>query len=266
MQSALIVGLWIAQTLAQFAVLTRLTSDLAWTRFPGFALMTLFFCARSTAALILASIDGNFSAYPGIWTATQAVGLALQSAACVEAFWILARHFRKTNVFGWVLLGALAVVGAAGSLALSAKSPAWDGALRPWLVASQNVTLSLVVVGAFAVLFFRSFANEVPIRPNAIRHNVLLSVLFGGGFVATFIGQASQGQARFLANLVLLSVTAIGYATWAWIVRRDGEQLPFSPRPAASAEELARSARELDQIIRETERFSRALGREISHR
>ena len=260
MQSALIVGLWIAQTAAQFAALTRLLSDSGWNRYPGFALMTLFFCARSTAALILASIDGNFSAYPRIWTATQGLGLALQSAACVEAFWLLARHFRKTKVFGWVLLGALAIVGAAGSLALSAMNPLWNGVLRAWLIASQNVTLTLVVVGALSVLFFRSFATDVPIRPNAIRHCVTLSVLFGGGFLATFIGQASQGQARFLANLVLLSVTAVGYATWAGIIRRDGEQLPFSPRPPASAEGLPQD----EEIIRHTESFTRALGREMS--
>ena len=262
MQSALIVGLWIAQTVAQFAVLARLLRDSSWLRYPGFAVMATFFCARSTNALLLAAVDGNFNAYPRIWTATQGLALVLQAAACVEAFWILARHFRKTNVFGWLLLGALAVVGAAGSLALSATNPPWTGELRAWLIASQHVSIALVVVAAFALLFFRSVANDVPIAPNAIRHTIILAVLFGGGFAASFIGQVTQGQARFLANLVLLSVTAVGYAAWAWIMRVDGEQLPFPPRPPASKEELAQIERECGDIIRETRR----LGREMSQR
>jgi hypothetical protein len=266
-QSALIVALWIAQTLAQLAVLRRLLCDSAWRRYPAFAAMTALYCGRSLVALAAGAIDGNFNDYPRIWSATQAAGLALESAACVEAFWILARHFRRTKAFGWVILAAIATVGGFGSLALRVTDRTWTGTFRSWLLATQHLSLALVVVAALALLFFRMFSTEVPIRPNAMRHSVILSTLFAGGFLASFIGQESMGQARFLTNLVLLMICLGCYGVWAMRMGVAGEVLPFEPRPTPSPDEIEALERQLRAMMQAANSGVRDVrSREVSRR
>jgi hypothetical protein len=152
----------------------------------------------------------------------------LQIAAAIEAFWILALHFRGIRNFGRWLLGAILIISAVAAGAVGAIHIQWDDRMRDALRLDQVIGLFLLLTACLSVAFFRQF-RHIPIRPNARHHLTALTILFGLNFVGFSLGLLSQGQWKFATSLVIGSNAVLAYSWWALTMTREGENLPFDP-------------------------------------
>jgi hypothetical protein len=241
MQSALIIGLMFLAAAAKLAALLRIFLSRFTRRYPVFALMTAFSALRSVVLLAVGGWHGKLHPYMEIWRATQAPTLALETAVCLEAFWIVALHFRNVRIFGTALLVLISLIGASLSYWLVAVWAGWWH--TPFTTAAvlvQRVGLALVLTGLLTVVWFRQFPT-VPIKPNALKHLAILTLLFGSFFVSGFFAQGSTATWRFIANLVINCGPVVAFCCWAIFMVPAGEQIPFEPPPALSDREFARA-------------------------
>lgn len=239
MQSALIIGLMFLSALAKLAVVLRIAISRFALRYPLFLLMATFGMVRSIVLLAVGGWAGRLHPYLEIWRATQGISFALEAAACLEAFWILALHFRSVKLFGSILLLFIATVGAALSYSVVAIwSQRWTSPFTQAAILMERVALTLIAVALLSVLFFRRFSS-VPIKPNAIRHLSILAFLFGSLFVSGFFAQSDQHTRVFLANIAFSLGNVAAYGIWAFLMRPSGESLPFSPAPPLADGEFA---------------------------
>jgi hypothetical protein len=203
-----------------------------------FAVMIGFGAVRSVVLLAVGGWAGRPHPYTEIWRATQGLALTLDAAVCVEAFWIVALHFRNVRIFGAALLGLIALIGAGLSYGLVAVWAGWwNTPLTTAAVLVQRVGLALVVTGLLTVAWFRQFPT-VPIKPNAIRHLAILTLVFGSFFVSGFFAQSNDHTWLFVANLVIACGMVIPFAIWAVIMVPAGEVLPFPQPPILSTQEF----------------------------
>jgi hypothetical protein len=179
----------------------------------------------------------------------------LECGAALEAFWLVAQHFYKIRGFGLAVLGVMIVVAAAVAAGVGAMRPYWDGPLRGALLFNQYTYLGLLVITLLSFAFFWQF-SRVPVRPNATRHLLALAILFAAFFVGNFLGQISEGQSRFQANLVIDLGTIVAYGWWAIRTTAKGENLPFSKPPALSPDEFAAAEATEEQAARDVSRAS----------
>jgi hypothetical protein len=248
MQSALLLVLINVGSVLRIATLWRCIASGVLKRHVFFCALTIVLCARS----ILAATGSLHPIYE-FWMATQWPVAALQAAAAIEAFWGLASHFRGIRNFGWMLLAVILSVAAVAAASIWFFRTRWDSPLRVPLLLDQYTGLWLVLAALLSLAFFRQFP-KVPVRPNAIRHLIALTILFGGNFIAYSISQLSRGQARFSTNLVIYCGAILAYSWWVLKINRAGEQLPFAPPPPRTNAEFdtveaahRHSARELKQ-------------------
>ena len=248
MQSALLLVLLNIGSVGRFATLWRCVAS-------GVLKRHVFFCALTTLVSVgsILGARGHLHPFYEFWMATQWPIAALQAAAAIEAFWGLARHFRGIRNFGWMLLGVILSVAAVAAASVWFFRTRWDSPLRVPLLLDQYTGLWLVLTAFLSLAFFRQFPN-VPVRPNAIRHLIALTILFGGNFIAYSISQLSRGQARFSTNLVIYCSAVVAYGWWVLKINRAGELLPFAPPPPMTNAEFdtaeaahRQSARELKQ-------------------
>jgi hypothetical protein len=101
----------------------------------------------------------------------------------------------------------------------------------------ECVELALMIVAMLSLGFFR-LVPAIPVRPNSIRHLLVLSSLFGSSFAGNFIVLVSLGQGVFTANLTIAVGMAVSYWWWALRMNRSGEVLPFAVPPMASLEQI----------------------------
>jgi len=251
MQSVLILALVNLGSVAKIAVLWRCAAIGVFKRYFWFVAMVALALARS-----LIGSRHNPHPYTEFWLATQWPTAGLQTAAAIEAFWILAGHFRGIRNFGWLLIGVILAISSAAAGAVSLLRPHWNNPLSGPLLLDQYVGLSLVLTALLSFAFFRQFPR-IPIRPNAIRHLTALSVLFGSDFVGYSILPLSHGELKFLTSLVVATGGLVAYSFWAVSMNRAGEALPFPPPMMsdkdydASEQRHQRSARELRQAASE---------------
>jgi hypothetical protein len=103
--------------------------------------------------------------------------------------------------------------------------------------------------------FFRQFP-KVPIRPNAVRHLLVLSTLAFFFFAGRLIIFASGGKAKFLAQLVIAGGAVLAFGAWLVIMKRKGEDLPFEPEPPMPVEEFEAAEAEESKANRDLKRAS----------
>jgi hypothetical protein len=234
MQSALILGLMVLSTAAKLASILRIAiSHLAW-KYPLFTLMTAFSAARTLALVIAIESVDKYRLYPQIWERTEGLTLALQAAAAIEAFWILALHFRNIRAFGSILLSVIAAVGAVLAYSVVAGwSGKWSSPLTSTAIVMQRVGLVLILIALLSRLFFRQFPT-VPVKPNAIRHLGILTLLYGGFVLSGFVGAGWN----FASNVAVTLGGFVAYSWWTISMTPEGEKLPFSPSPPLSEDDF----------------------------
>lgn len=250
MQPALIFTLIALGCVAKLGVLWRLVSCRLVARLPFFSAMVALSLAGSAL-----SLTGHLHPYNEFWTATRWPMAILEAGAALEAFWRVAEHFRNMRGFGMVLLGVMCGFAIAVAVAVGALRTYWNDPLSGALLFSQSTHLGLLVLTLLSAAFFWQFSG-VPIRPNATRHLLALTVLFGSLFLGYFFGQASRGQWRFLTNLSINLGSDIAYTWWAIRTTRDGERLPFSKPQPLSIDEFAAAEAADERDAREIRRAS----------
>ncbi len=235
MQSALIFAIIFVGAVAQTAAIWRCLREGLLARHVAFVGLTTLTLSREVVDLVS---RGHPHPYVEFWRATQWPIALLGACAAIEAFWRLALHFRNIRGFGSILLGGIAGVAAMAALAVTAINSEWTGWLRGPLRFEECVELGLMLVAILSLAFFR-LVPSIPVRPNSIRHLLILVTLFGSQFAGNFIGLVSAGQWRFSANLTITAGLAVSYTLWVFLMKRAGEFLPFSAPPVMSAEEIS---------------------------
>ena len=88
--------------------------------------------------------------------------------------------------------------------------PCWTGPFSGVVLVSMYSYVGLLATVLLSFAFFLQF-KDVPIRPNAFHHLMLLGLFFGSYFLAFFIAEVSQGGHRFLANLLINAGATIAF-------------------------------------------------------
>ncbi len=226
-----------AAALAKVCAVWRIAASRSWLRYPLFACMAVFGAARVIA--LLAADPRKSHPYTEIFVGTLAITFALEAGACIEAFWILAFHFRNIKVFGSVVFLFFAAMGGTLSYILVAIwSGWWTSPFTQAAILAQRLGLTMIAVALLSLLLFRQFP-WVPVKPNAIRHLAILAFLFGSVFASGFFVQSDRKSFFFLANLSANVGNVVAFGLWAWLMRPEGERLPFEPAPLMRADEIA---------------------------
>ena len=244
MQSALILTIIAVGAVGQGACIWRLIHENLLVRHAAFFGFTLVALSRSIASLVS---HGHLHPYLEVWRATQWPLALFGAAAAIEAFWRLALHFRNVRGFGFILLFGISSIAAASSWFVVAMNSRWEGPLHGPLIFEESVEFALLIVVLLALAFFRMI-RSIPIRPNSIRHVLILSFLFGTSFAGNFVGLASRGNWRFSANIIITLGLAMSYWSWTISMNRSGETLPF-PLPAMASAEAMHALEDWDQRL-----------------
>src|SRR5215475_6097857 len=187
MQSArLILLLFNLGALVRGWALWRGISASTLLRYPAFMTMTAFAFARVSVVIAFGGGFGRPHPYIEIWSATERLMLLLEAAAAVEAFWILAVHFRKVRVYGSVLLGLMIGVSSVATWIIGRWRGNWQSPLNTLVLAAQSIAFGSLILVLLALFWFGQPLG-FPIRPNAIRHGCILVVLFGTSFLGHFL-------------------------------------------------------------------------------
>jgi len=237
MQSALILILFHLGAAVRALALWRAIAAGVFLRYPAFLAMTLFACGRALVVIALGGGTGRVHPYFEIWTATQSLMLFLEAAAAIEAFWILAVHFRKMQVYGTVLLALMIAISALGAWWIARWGGNWQSPLNTLVLAAQHIAFGSLVLVLLALVWFRQ-PTGFPIRPNAVRHAWVLLTLFGTSFLGSFLIQVSHSRWGFAANLIITAGAFLAYAAWALRITRSGESLPFQPPPPLTQDQF----------------------------
>jgi hypothetical protein len=233
-QSALIFAFILLEAIGQMAALWRMTRERLYLRNAAFAGLTILTSSRAVFSL---ASRGHVHPYFEFWRATMWPLALLGAAAAVEAFWRLALHFRNMRGFGSILLGVIIGVAVLAARIVTAMNSTWDGPVRGPLAFEECVEVALMIVAILSLGFFRSISS-MPVRPNAVRHLMILSFLFGTSFFGNFIELVNPAHGAFVANVMITLGLAMSYWWWAIVMRRSGEILPFPIPPLTSAEEI----------------------------
>jgi hypothetical protein len=151
---------------AKIAAVLRIVLSRLASRYPLFTLMVAFSATRSVVLLAVGGWAARLHPYLEIWNATLGISFALEAAACLEAFWILALHFRNVKVFGTIAFLFFGVIGTILSYSLVAIwSGWWKTPLTQTAVLAQHVALALIVwhpVSSFAVNQMTNHIEHTP--------------------------------------------------------------------------------------------------------
>lgn len=269
MLSALLIGLMFLSAFSKVAALVRIGVSRLAARYPLFTVMVVFSAARSIVLLAVGGWAGRVHPYREIFSATLAPSFAVEAAACLEGFWILALHFRNVKIFGSAMLIFFGAIGAAISYALIAVWAGWW--TSPFLLMAilmERVALVLICIASLSLIFFRRFPT-VPIRPNAIRHLGLLTLYFASQFLSGFFAQSAQYSHVFWANVFVNLGGATVFAAWAALIRPAGEELPFAAAPVLDDRAFeaadARDRRAIDNALGRGQASLEDLERETPH-
>jgi len=217
---------------AQIATIWRCWREQLLLRHAAFIGLTLLTLSREIYAMV------SPYKYIGFWKLTQWPIAVMGACAAIEAFWRLALHFRNIRGFGFILLGAITGVSAIAALTVTVLNTKWDGPLRGPITFEECVELALMLIAMLSLSFFR-LVPSIPVRPNAVRHLLILVGLFAAQFAGNFIGLVSRGQWRFTANFFITGGLAVSYIMWALLIKKSGEKLPFAVPPVMSPEQIA---------------------------
>ncbi len=221
MQSALVLTLTNLATIAKLGPFVRAWCSGLLKRYPFFLSMTALSFFVTVPLLI-----GRSDLYPKVWAAARWPATLLRSAAAIEAFWILAGHFRGIHNFARWLIAIILAVSAGAATSLGFFRVPWNDPLHDPLFVDQYTNLWLVVTALVSLVFFRQFP-KIPIRPNAARHLVLLAFLFGSNFVGLSLGLESAGKWKYASSFVIVVGGILAFVAWALLMNRKGEDLPF---------------------------------------
>jgi hypothetical protein len=254
-QSALIFAVMFIGVIAQTAAIWRCFHEGLALRHAAFLALTAVTLSREVVDL---AVRGHYDPYFYFWKATQWPLAILGACAAIEAFWHLARHFRNVRSFGFILLGVISAVAALVALTVTVINSRWHGALSGALMFEECAELGLMLISILSLAFFRLLPS-IPVRPNSIRHLLILFTLFGFAFAGNFVGLLSLGQWRFTTNLIITAGIALPYFVWAAVMKKSGETLPFPMPPLMSIAEI----RALDEWDRRLYSEGSAVLREI---
>jgi hypothetical protein len=231
MQLALMFLLiWIG-IIARILVLIRYAMSGLFPVYPFFAALVLVSLARSAVAVMLVH------SYARFYQVTQWPIAILEALAVIEAFWLLARHFRKMRGFGWTVLGVIAAVSWLSIGAATFLRAGWNGPLTPLILFGMYTHIALLTAALLCLAFFKQF-RDVPIRPNAKRHLFVLALFFATYFLATFVAQIVTQAWQSAPNFLISSGAILAFGRWVLVMNREGERLPFDARPEMSEAEF----------------------------
>ena len=256
MQSTVLFGLIYLAIAARISVLARCAVSGLLRLYPLYAALVTLSVVRGVVSVTLPS-----RSYATFFNRTLWPLAILEAAAVLEAFWILARHFRRMRGFGWVLLGAVTAVSALSSLMVRLLRDNW-GAMSGVYLFGMYTHIGMLLAALLSFGFFHQFRG-VPIRPNARRHMLLLCLLLGCYFAANLSGQILRGKQSVAPNLILNAGAILSSLCWAITMNREGEKLPFDPPPEMSGEDFdaeeSRHRKSREQLKRASDEARRKL-------
>jgi hypothetical protein len=238
---------------ARIALLIRAVASGLIRRYPMFSALVMFSLVRGLWAVI------SPGTYRSFFDATRWPMALLEAAAILEAFWILASHFRGMKGFAGALIGVIAAVASAAALVVRfLRAPT----APPILTFGMLTNVAFMVAVTLALVFFRHF-RSVPIRRNAKLHALLLAVLLSCYFTTAVIGQNITKKAMTIANFLLNAGILVTAASWAIFMNRAGEDLPFEPPKPIPPDQFDAAQREYelsrDQLKRASDEAVRNL-------
>ena len=258
MQSAFVLNLTRLATLGQAAAMARAVSSRLLLRYPCFMAMTAM-----SLFLLIVGFNGEAHPYTEYWYALRWPQAVLSAAAGVEAFWLLARHFRGIRNFGWWLIVVILLISGAAAASIGLVRVTWNSPLRGPVLAGEYLAFAMLITVLVSRAFFRQFP-QYPIRPNAKRHAALLALIFASDLVGWAIGSLSGGHWTWAGSSVLAAGGNLAFWSWTLLMTPAGEQLPFEPPPSMSDQEFddaeRRHKRSVERIKRAGRGWWRAFG------
>jgi hypothetical protein len=204
----------------------RAIVDGLWRRYRCFFAMAAVGAMRG-----ISTLSDHELTYRLYWFDTQWPIVLLQAAAVIEAFWILADHFRGMYHFARRLLGTILSISALAAGIVGLMKAQFISPIRGAVLVDQYVGLWLLLTAIFCAIFFRQF-SEYPIRPNAIRHLKVLTLIFGLNFLANsllLISPTSDSAWRVASFSIFAISGSLSYFWWGMAMNKAGEILPFEP-------------------------------------
>ena len=236
-QSAILWGLIYVSNLVRLAALVRIVANrMVSSHFFFFGMLCLSL-ARNVAFVFVSTAQVRTFFAGTAWPMT-----GLEIGAVVEAFWGVAKHFRRIRGFGWVLIAVILGTSGLASAAIGVLRANWEFALAGPILLGMYANVALLFAALLSFFFFRQFPS-VPIRPNAVRHLLLLSLFLGAYSIAHLIGGISGVKYVFVPQLMLNLGPIVAFTWWTMIVNREGERLPFAPPSELTAEQFEASER-----------------------
>jgi hypothetical protein len=231
MESTVLFGLVYVAIAARAAVLVRSAASRLFRLYPFFLLLVIASMVRAGVSVLAVR------RYPVFYGQTLLPVTILEAAAVCEAFWILASHFRRMKWFGWALIGLIFTVSAAAAGAVAMLRANWRDPLSAVVLFGMSTHIALLLSALLSLAFFRQF-RTIPIKSNALRHILWLSILFGTLFLGNFMAQVTRGSWGLPANVLINVGTIAACAGWAGTMTREGENLPFDPPSEMSAKDF----------------------------
>ncbi len=261
-QSIIVWALIYVSDAIRIAALARCVWSGLFRKYTFFFAMVSLSLARNGAIIFLKQTQDFQFLKATLWPAAL-----LEAAAVVEAFWVFARHFRTIRGFAWILIAIVASIAGLAGMAVSALRVNWAGEWNGLSMFGAYTHAAFLVMALLTLVFFRQF-RRIPIRPNAIRHIVVLSLFFAAYFAANLViqrGQTSPGPV-WTANLLLNLGPIFAFGLWAILMTRAGEELPFEPAPEISPSEFEASEAEHERAENELRRSSEEVLRKAVRR
>lgn len=218
---------WYISIGLHIALLARLASLRLLWRYRALTCFLFFSVCRSIA---LVSIAGPQTlSYTYLWLATEPLLWAFSIGVAVELYGILCRHYpgieKISKPLFIVTMGISAVIAAAplfverqfiltGSWLLLVKILAFIG---------KRFVLSAMALFVSSLALF-SFLHPTQIRKNARVYGAMATSYFVLDAAQALIGTSTHSV--FVANAVILPLSAACLAIWVYLMRSLGEELP----------------------------------------
>jgi hypothetical protein len=223
--------LWWTSVVAESILLWRLVRSQLHRRYRWFTAFIAIDILCSLAMMWLTP-DPHTKQYAVAWFSTGPILSVLQVAVSIELYRLVAAHYRnferiRPRLFWTCLLSAVVV--SAISVFFERRHMAWTyPVLNTVFLAKRSLTFAL---GGFVVatsIFLRWF--PIAIRPNVSAHRRITTVYFlanAANYFAIDMGWMSPQTAA----VPLMTITGACFATWAVMIKPEGEEVKEAPAP-----------------------------------
>lgn len=203
------------------------------SRYPGLIAFLALGLLRS-----LWLLHGGLTSQTGYyerWMSTQWLPVMLYAGLTMDAFRLMASHFRAFKIPGLILGCVFFTVSALLAFSVSGVAVArWAEPASRWIFLMRQYSLFCLIALGISSLVFDSMAGSVRMRSN-VRAFVRISMLY---FACEAVGSGlnrAMGRVE-IGNTLIVAAAIIASALWATRLRPEGER--YTPLPVPSLDEL----------------------------